>query len=335
MILQSITWDFDPRIFPETFQLRGYVIFPLVLLLFGGSTLLKFIKKKEVSKKEKQQFGLVLVGAIVAAFLLPVLFPEVGPWPIRYYGLLFVAGFLIGLKIMEKMLQKDQVPAEWLDPLFVYMFVATLVGARLGHVFFYDWAYYQNHIGEIFLPFSSGEFTGFTGLASHGAAVGIIFSLWLFSKRVSKKSVLWILDRIVVTVALAGMFIRLGNFANSEIFGVATNLPWGVRFLQSGYADAEIPRHPTQIYEALCYLVSFVILSYMYWLTKAKEKLGLLFGSFLVLIFTARFFIEFVKEDQKAFEADMMLNMGQWLSVPFIIVGLYFMFRKSKENAEA
>ncbi len=218
---------------------------------------------------------------------------------VRWYGLLFVAGFIIGLKLMEKMFDHERINKEWLDPLFFYMVLATLIGARLGHVFFYGWEYFQHHIIEIFLPIRQQEgasmlfglikdwkFIGYAGLASHGGAIGIIIALWIFSQRISKKSVLWILDRVVIPTALAGAFIRLGNLMNSEIIGSPTDLPWGFRFLLSGVENPELPRHPT-----------------------------------------ARFFIEFVKENQEAFENGMLLNMGQWLSIPFVLVGLVLIFR--------
>lgn len=269
--------------------------------------------------------------------------PEIfnlGGLSVRWYGLLFVSGFIIGLKLMEKMFAHEKVNSEWIDPLFFYMIIATLVGARLGHVLFYDWAYFQHHLIEIFLPIRYEEgasmlwgliknwkIIGYAGLASHGGAIGILIALWLFSKRVSKKPLLWILDRIVVPSALAGAFIRLGNLMNSEIIGLPTDLPWGFRFLNAGVIDPETPRHPSQIYEALCYLATFATLMYLYWKTNAKNKLGYLFGIFLVMVFTARFFIEFIKENQEAFEESMALNMGQWLSIPFILIGLYFIIK--------
>ncbi|PVX52140.1 prolipoprotein diacylglyceryl transferase [Balneicella halophila] len=264
---------------------------------------------------------------------------------IRWYGLLFVGGFLIGLKIMEKMFANENINKEWLDPLFMYMIIATLLGARLGHVFFYDWAYFQNHLLEILLPIREQEgasmffglikgwkLIGYAGLASHGGAIGILIALWIFSKKVSKKPMLWILDRIVVPTALVAVFIRTGNLMNSEIIGAPTDLPWGFRFHLASIENPEIPRHPSQIYEALCYLATFIALMYMYWKTEAKDKLGLLFGVFLVMIFTARFFIEFVKENQEAFEESMTLNMGQWLSIPFILVGAYFIIKNWKKE---
>lgn len=260
---------------------------------------------------------------------------------IRWYGLLFVLGFIIGLQLMARMFAHERVNKKWLDPLFMYMLVATFIGARLGHVFFYGWDYFQHHLLEILLPIREAEgasmfwglvkgwkLVGYAGLASHGAAIGIIVALWFFSHRVSKKPIWWILDRVVVTVALAGVFIRLGNLMNSEIIGLPTELPWGFRFLKAGVADPMTPRHPSQLYEAICYLITFATLMYMYWRTQAKEKLGLLFGVFLVMVFTARFFIEFLKENQESFESGMTLNMGQWLSIPFVLIGLYFIFRK-------
>ncbi len=274
----------------------------------------------------------------------PEIFNLFGIFSVRWYGLLFVAGFIIGLKLMEKMFAHERINKDWLDPLFFYVIIATLVGARLGHVFFYGWEYFQNHLIEAFLPIrhhvgksmlfgliKDWEVIGYRGLASHGGAIGIIIALWIFSQRVSKKSVLWILDRIVIPTALAGAFIRLGNLMNSEIIGSPTDLPWGFRFLLSGVSDPEVPRHPSQLYESLCYLATFATLMYLYWKTTAKDKLGFLFGVFLVMVFTARFFIEFVKENQEAFEEGMMLNMGQWLSIPFVIVGLYFIVKNLKK----
>lgn len=265
---------------------------------------------------------------------------HIGGLSIRWYGLLFVLGFIIGLKIIERMFKHENVNKDWIDPLFMYMLISTLIGARLGHVFFYGWEYFQNHLLEIILPihYQKGtsmlfglikdwEIIGYRGLASHGGAIGILIALWLFSKRVSKKPILWILDRIAVPTALAGAFIRLGNLMNSEIIGAPTTLPWGFRFLNAGIINPEIPRHPSQIYEALCYLLTFATLLYLYWKTTAKDKRGFLFGVFFLMIFTARFFIEFVKENQEAFEEGMALNMGQWLSIPFILIGAYFVVK--------
>ena len=242
---------------------------------------------------------------------------RVGSFAVRWYGLLFASGFLIGYYIGEKMLKSEGVGQKWIDSLFFYIIVATIVGARLGHVFFYGWEYYAQHPGEIFKVWHGG-------LASHGGAIGILVALYIHSKLVTKRTMLWSLDRIVVPTALVGAFIRLGNLMNSEIYGIETTLPWGFIFERNAETVA---KHPTQIYEALFYLISFGILMYMYWRTRAKNRPGLILGAFFILIFASRFFIEFIKEDQEAFEAGMMLNMGQWLSIPFVIGGIYLIYR--------
>lgn len=244
---------------------------------------------------------------------------------IRWYGLLFASAFFLGYKLTAKMFKHEQLPDLWLEKLFMYVMIATVAGARLGHCFFYDFAYFKDHILEIFLPVRfdpSFKIIGFRGLASHGAAIGIITALWFYSRKVSKRSILWILDRVVLSIALAGFFIRMGNLMNSEIIGVETSMPWGFRFLNSGVNNPMTPRHPSQLYEALCYLLTFGVLMYAYWKTNIKDKQGILFGIFLIMVFTARFFIEFIKENQEAFEESMVLNMGQMLSIPFILIGL-------------
>lgn len=258
---------------------------------------------------------------------------NLGGISIRYYGLLFALAFLFGYKVEEKMFKSEGLSQEWLDKLWIYVAVATVIGARLGHCFFYGWDYFSQHPLEIVLPFRfepTFKFVGFQGLASHGAAVGIIVGLWYYSKKVSKKSIFWILDRAVVPIALAGFFIRMGNLMNSEIIGTPTTLSWGFRFIHSGMIDSDVPRHPAQLYEAICYLISFAVVMFLYWKTRVKEKQGFIFGAFLILIFTARFFIEFIKENQEDFESTMTLNMGQWLSIPFILVGIFMLFYAKK-----
>lgn len=252
---------------------------------------------------------------------------------VRYYGLLFALAFIFGYKIEEKIFKSEGLPMSWLDKLWIYVAIATIVGARLGHCIFYDWTYYSAHPLEMILPVRftpEFKFTGYQGLASHGAAIGIIAGLWYYSKKVSKKSIFWILDRAVIPIALAGFFIRMGNLMNSEIVGLPTELPWGFRFVNSGLDHPELPRHPAQLYEALCYLVSFFVLMYLYWKTSAKKRMGFIFGSFLILIFTARFVIEFVKEVQEPWETDMVLDMGQILSIPFILVGIFMLWYSGK-----
>jgi len=261
---------------------------------------------------------------------------RIGGFSLRYYGLLFVLAFLCGYKVEEKIFKSEGLSIVWLDKLFIYVAVATVIGARLGHCIFYDWAYFSQHPLEMILPVRfqpTFQFTGYQGLASHGAAIGIILGLWYYSKKVSKRPIFWILDRAVIPIALAGVFIRLGNLMNSEIVGQATTLPWGFRFINgAGIADPLTPRHPAQLYEAVCYLMSFGVLMYLYWHTRVKERLGFLFGMFLILIFTARFLIEFIKEVQEPWEVGMVLNMGQWLSIPFVALGFFMLWYSNKHR---
>lgn len=245
---------------------------------------------------------------------------HIGHLSVRWYGLLFASGLLIGYYIGDYMLKSEKVDQKWIDKLFFYIIIATVVGARLGHVLFYGWDYYSQHPGEIIKVWHGG-------LASHGGALGILIAMYIYSRKVSKRTMLWVLDRIVVPTALVAAMIRTGNLMNSEIYGIQTSLPWGFIFEHNGETVA---KHPTQIYEALAYLFSFGVLMYLYWKTSSKNRPGLLMGAFFVLIFAARFFIEYIKEDQEAFEAGMMLNMGQWLSIPFVLIGIFLIVRAVK-----
>jgi len=240
---------------------------------------------------------------------------------------------------MKKIFINDKVSLEKLDPLFMYTILSMFIGMRLGEVFFYSWDYYQHHLLEIILPikedpkgtllwFIEGyRFTGFQGLASHGAAVGIITGLYIYSKKILKMPLLWLLDRIAIVVAFAGFCIRFGNLMNSEIYGKPTNLAIGFIFKRAGET---IPRHPTQIYEALSYLAIFFVMWFLYWKTDIKKKTGVLFGFFFATLWSVRFVIEFLKEAQVEGREDwiMGLNTGQVLSIPLVLIGLYFMFRK-------
>lgn len=257
---------------------------------------------------------------------------DLGFFTLHYYSLMFLIAFGLGWYIMKSIYIKEGISIEKLDSLFIYTVLATLIGARLGHVIFYDWDYFQHHILEIFLPVKfepEFEFTGFRGLASHGAAIGIIVAMYLYRKNVLDKPVLWILDRIVIPVASGAIFIRIGNFMNSEIIGKPTNSDYGVIFANLG---EDFPRHPAQLYESFCYLLVFIILWCAYWKTDKKYRLGFLFGLFLALLWTIRFFIEFIKEPQVGERAVWVLNTGQWLSIPFIIAGLYFMYRPQRKR---
>jgi len=248
---------------------------------------------------------------------------RIGSIAVRWYGVLFALGFVFGYLILQRMFRTEGVPLKLLDSLTTYMIIGTLIGARLGHCLFYEPDYYLAHPMKIFAVWEGG-------LASHGAGIGIIIALIIFSS-VKKKPFLWVIDHVVIVVALAGFLIRMGNLMNSEIFGHVTTLPWGFLFLRSSNPiDAEDPRHPTQIYEALSYLLIFFYLIWYYYHKKGKPEPGYIFGMFLILIFGVRFFIEFVKEPQVGFEATMALNMGQWLSIPFVLAGIYFMVRSKK-----
>lgn len=236
---------------------------------------------------------------------------SIGSLHIRWYGLLFASAFVAGYLIFTRMFKKEGVPMELLDKLTLYMVLGTIIGARLGHCFFYEPEYYLRNPIEILKTWHGG-------LASHGAAIGILLALYLFCRK-SKKSYFWILDRIVIVVALAGLFIRTGNLMNSEIYGVQTNLPWGFVFVRVGEV---LPKHPTQLYEGLSYFFIFCLLYFLYEKKISKLKEGTLFSLFLILVFVARFLIEFVKEDQETFESTMSLNMGQLLSIPFVLTGV-------------
>lgn len=253
------------------------------------------------------------------------------------YGLLFVSGLIIGYFVIRKMFRSENIPDQILDKLLIWVVLATIVGARLGHVLFYGpWHDGYNADGQ----FERGYFdhpldilkVWEGGLASHGGAIMILIVLYWFSKKISKRPMLWILDRIVAPIAIAGCFIRLGNLVNHEILGIPTDLPWGFRFLneEEKYMinGEHVPRHPAQLYEALCYLISFIVLWYMFWKTKVKAIPGRIFGAFMVLIWSARFFIEFIKEGQNDNDAVWALKTGQWLSIPFILIGIWLLVRK-------
>ena len=247
---------------------------------------------------------------------------QLGNFGLRWYSLGFLFAFLCGYFILLKMFKKEGVEESYLDSFFVYMFLAVLVGARMGHCLFYEPDYFltADHWLEIILPIDlkTGHFTGYQGLASHGAAIGILFTMWLFYRN-KHINPWWMLDRFVIVIALGGCFIRLGNLMNSEIYGVETSLPWGFIFERNGET---VPKHPTQLYEALSYLIIFIV-SYLVYIKKdGKLRSGVMFGWWLIALFGMRIIIEFVKEEQVAFEQGMALDMGQWLSMPFVLMGV-------------
>ncbi|MDR1259695.1 MAG: prolipoprotein diacylglyceryl transferase [Tannerellaceae bacterium] len=262
----------------------------------------------------------------------PAIF-SIGSREIRWYGLAFAVGFAIGYWIVARMWKNEKLPQNWIDSLLMYTVIGTIIGARLGHILFYNPSYYLEHPGEIFLIWEGG-------LASHGGTLGIIIAVYFYSKRVSHKSMLWTFDKLVVPTGLVAAFIRLGNLMNHEVYGHVTDKPWGFRFIENLNAwkrGAEpvfsAPSHPTGLYEAVCYLLTFVLCMWLYFRKNAYRKEGLIFGVFMICIFGARFFIEFLKNDQEEFEANMLLNMGQLLSIPFVLAGLYFVWRAlNKKN---
>ncbi|MDR0384603.1 MAG: prolipoprotein diacylglyceryl transferase [Prevotellaceae bacterium] len=256
--------------------------------------------------------------------------PEIfdfGFFQLRWYSLMFVLSFFLGANIFRKMLKREQKPAALWENILFPVFIGTFLGARLGHCLFYHPDYFIPHFWEIFIPLKDGKFVGFEGVASHGAAVGILIGLYYYSRK-NKVAYLWTLDRIVITIALAGFFIRIGNLMNSEIYGHETTLPWGFIFLRH---NETVPKHPTQIYESICYLAIFIFLYLLYLKKRPPFRDGVIFSIFLILLFGARFCIEFLKEVQADFEEKMFLDMGQWLSIPLIVAGfvlLIFLYKQ-------
>lgn len=268
-------------------------------------------------------------------------FINLGSLTIRWYGLLWALGIWLALVIVQKLFKHEKLPEQWIDKMFMYTVIGTIVGARLGHCFFYEWRLLPEPVTFLGITFKYGNhylshpwellYIWHGGLASHGGAIGILIALYLFNKKVSHKGFIWGLDRLVIGAAITGACIRFGNLMNSEIYGSATSLPWGFIFVRDGQTQ---PMHPTQIYEMLYCLITFAVIWWLYWKKEAFKKNGLLFGVFLIGIFGSRFILEFIKLDQEAFESGMLLNMGQILSVPFIIWGIWLIIRSGqKQNA--
>jgi prolipoprotein diacylglyceryl transferase len=259
-----------------------------------------------------------------------------GNFKIHYYSMMWIVAFVLGYRIMKKIYTNENQSEKKLDSLFMYSVLGIMIGARLGHVIFYQAELFREDFFSVFLPFkfSGGfEFTGFRGLASHGATIGMIVSMNLYNKKVLKKSILWILDRVVIACASGAIFIRIGNFFNSEIIGkpAEEGLPWAVVFKNID----NIPRHPGQLYEAFGYLFVFLIVYFIYWKTKKGMQEGYLFGLFLLLLMTVRVFVEQFKIAQVDGREDWILgfNTGQILSIPFILIGIYFMFFHKRKTS--
>lgn len=264
------------------------------------------------------------------AFTIPFIDRE-----IRWYGILFTVSFALGVWLVWKQWKHEKLNEGWFDKLFYYVIIATVIGARLGHCLFYDPGYYLSHPIEILKVWEGG-------LASHGGTLGIIIAIWIYSRKVTHKSMLWTLDRLVVPVGFVAAAIRIGNLMNHEVYGHATDVPWAFKFvlnLHHWQAGAEprfsLPSHPTQIYEAICYIITGAVCMWMYWKRKDYKYQGLIFGVFLIGIFLSRFVIEYWKNNQEAFEEGMLLNMGQLLSIPFVIAGVWFAYKGLQERKKA
>lgn len=329
-------WAADPSVFnlgtiQLPFPISVWGLFIGIAAFFYGAH--KLVDKSQTSKTKEEppiwKFLVLGAGALIGGQLLFLILPsatiqEVGPIQPRWYGILFASSFVVGYMLMYRMYLAAGRTQEELDKLLTYVIVATVVGARLGHVIFYDLELYLRYPSEILAVWNGG-------LASHGAAIGIILAMYLYAKKVSDMSFLWVADRVVIVVAIAGAFIRTGNFMNSEIVGKPTELPWAVIFENAGglsAAEQMLPRHPTMLYEALLCIVIFVILRAMYKKYSTQPPEGAIFGTFLVLLFGGRFFLEFTKIAQAAFASGWTLNMGQWLSIPLVAIGLWLLIKK-------
>lgn len=257
---------------------------------------------------------------------------HLGPLEIRWYGLMWGLGFILAYEFMSRLWKKEGYPDEWVDKLFMYCIVSTVIGARLGHCLFYEWDYYGAHPLELLKIWKGG-------LASHGGVFALILSLVWYSRQVTKKSVWWLFDRMIPAVALVCMCIRFGNLMNSEIFGFPTTLPWGFEFVRSrewqelyNRAGESLPCHPTQIYEMLYCITAGVVAWLMYNRTNARKRVGLITGIALIIFFGTRFALEFMKNPQVAEEVGMTLNIGQLLSLPLILLGIYLMVTSGRRS---
>ena len=249
---------------------------------------------------------------------------SLGPLTVRWYGILYGCAFIASYYAFRELLRFDRVPDDFADRALIYMILGTVIGARLGDCFFYHPLHYLQNPLEIFAVWNGG-------LSSHGGACGILTALYLFGRKTGK-SYIWVLDRVVIVIGVAGFFIRMGNLMNSEIYGHATTLPWG--FIFERHRET-LPKHPTQIYEALYYALTYMVLRFIYRKSDNRPQPFLIFGLFLIMVFGFRFCIEFIKNPQEDFEQNMMFNMGQWLSSPFIILGVIMLVISSRQKKPA
>ncbi|HSV87035.1 MAG TPA: prolipoprotein diacylglyceryl transferase [Bacteroidales bacterium] len=253
----------------------------------------------------------------------PVIF-SLGPISVRWYGLFWALSFYLGYEMISRIFKREGVPQVQADKLLIYMAIGSIIGARLGHCFFYDFNYFIQNPVEIFKIWQGG-------LASHGGALGILVALYFYQKKTSSKSFVWLLDRLVIPISLAAFFIRMGNLMNSEIYGHATDLPWGFIFERAGEV---VPKHPTQFYEGIPYLLLFFVLGWLYLKKSHVLPPGFLMSVFAIVMFSVRILVEFVKLDQSPFEANMILNMGQILSIPLLLAGIGIMVWSLKQKPE-
>ncbi|WP_249066634.1 prolipoprotein diacylglyceryl transferase [Halalkalibaculum roseum] len=322
-------WDGDPIAFslgtidlPFPLAIWGIVL-AVVVFFWGFSKMVPESSKYEETKEPPAWKVLLLgLGALIGGQLIFLILPsptidQIGPIEPRWYGFLFMGSFVVGFFLMRQMYIAAGRTMEELDKLLLYVLIATVVGARLGHVIFYDLGYYLRNPSQIIAIWRGG-------LASHGAAIGIILAMYLYVKKVPKMSFLWLADRVVIVVAFAGAMIRTGNFMNSEIIGKPTELPWAVVFEKVDM----IPRHPTMLYEAILCLVIFALLWIIYKRYEQQPPEGSIFGLFLMLLFGGRFFLEFTKVNQAAFAGEWTINMGQWLSIPLVAIGVWLVWKK-------
>lgn len=323
------TWNADPVAFtigpfelPFPLAVWGLVL-AVIAFFWGFSKMVPEDKRGE--EKEDPPIWKVIalgLGALVGGQLLFLILPsptiqQIGPISPRWYGFLFMGSFVVGFILMRNMYLAAGRKMEELDKLLLYVLIATIVGARLGHVIFYDLGYYLRNPDQILAIWRGG-------LASHGAAIGIILAMYLYIKKVPNMTFLWLADRVVIVVALAGAFIRFGNFVNSEIIGRPTDLPWAVIFQKVDM----IPRHPTMLYEAVLCIIIFTALMAMYRYYQKQPPEGAIFGTFLMTLFGGRFLLEFTKVNQAAFASEWAINMGQWLSIPLVAIGGWLLWEK-------
>ncbi len=332
-----ITWDADPIMFtipeislPFSISIWGLLL-AAVIAYFGYKKITPPAKKgKEPEPPPALHFWGLMIGALIIGqlpflFISSPSFETIGPISPRWYGMMFALAFVTGYSLGFKLFMDAGKPQEELDRLLIYVLVATIVGARLGHVFFYEAEFYLRNIHLI-----PQVWTG--GLASHGAAIGIIIAMYLYAKRTAGVTFMWVADRVVPGVAIGGMFIRIGNFFNSEILGMPTDLPWAIVF---EWIDL-LPRHPSMLYEAILCVIVLIVLGWIYFKYNKKPPEGSLFGAFLVVLFSGRFLIEFTKETLADFLQGSVFDMGQLLSIPFVLIGVWLLWKKvnwKKEGA--